>query len=168
MKNKLQENMYSVYLDCKNVTSAQPGDPDYFDIDAEDWNAPEVEPPSTLPENDTTYKCGADSDGKYYMTDIPETIPRVGKFIYNFFLFLVPLIIIILGSIDLVKAITSQKEDEIAKGRKLFIKRLIEGLIIFFAFAIVKLAISLATPSGQRVISCIDCVINFNGSCIKE
>ena len=111
----------------------------------------------------STYSCGNNM-----MTGIPNKIPKVGKFIYNFLTLLVPLVVVILGSIDLVKAITGGKEDEIKKGQQVFIKRLIAGLIIFFAFAITKTIISIVAYNSTNVISCINCFIKADGSCDKE
>ena len=64
-----------------------------------------------------------------------------------------------MGSIDLIKGITSQKEDEIKKGQQIFIKRLISGALVFFVIAIVKLLISLA--AGNNSDSIFSCVNNF-------
>ena len=76
-----------------------------------------------------------------------------------------PIILIILGMIDLGKAVVSQKEDEISKGRRVFIKRLISGLLIFLVIIIVKWGAKLINDSSEssNIISCIDCFMN--GSC---
>ncbi len=110
-----------------------------------------------------TYSCGGS-----YLTGIPEKIPKLTKFIYIFLQILVPIAIIILGSLDLLKAVGGQKEDEIKKGQQVFIKRLVGAAIVFFVFAIVKFAISLVSDSSTSIIDCIDCFLKNNDSCIKE
>lgn len=112
--------------------------------------------------------CGV-VDGKPTMKNIPAAVPRMTKFIYNFLQVLVPLAIIILGSIDLVKAISAQKEDEIKKGQQMLIKRLITAVIVFFVFALVKLLVSVVSDNSQGIVDCVNCFLtkenkycNFN------
>ena len=110
-----------------------------------------------------TYSCG-----RGLMTDIPSAFPKTGRFIYNFIQILVPLTLIILGSIDLVKSIAGQKEDEIKKGQQTFIKRLIGAVLIFFVFAIVKLLVSVVATDSTDILSCVDCILRFSDSCVLE
>lgn len=75
----------------------------------------------------------------------------------------VPIILVILGMIDFAKGIMSQKEDEIKKGQKTFISRLIMGAVIFFIVAFVKLLIGIVVDNSnnrQNIIACIDCFVN--------
>lgn len=77
----------------------------------------------------------------------------------------VPILLVVLGSIDFVKAITSQKEDEIKKGQKTFIARLIAGIIIFFIAAIVKLVVGLVSgDESTQLLNCADCFLNGSDS----
>lgn len=110
-----------------------------------------------------TYSCGGS-----YLTGIPTRIPKLTKFIYIFLQILVPIAIIILGSLDLLKAVGGQKEDEIKKGQQVFIKRLVGAAIVFFVFAIVKFAISLVSDNSTSIINCMDCFLKNNDSCVKE
>ena len=161
--NKFRDKGY-YELSCKMVQSNSGNSNSNSNEPVDPGEDPGMDPniPRLTPTNGTI------SCGNGYMTNVPENIPVIGKFIYNFLLILVPLIIIILGSIDLAKAIAGQKEDEVSKGKSIFIKRIIQGIIIFFAFAIAKLAISLATPSSKGIIACMDCILNNNSSCVKE
>ena len=73
-----------------------------------------------------------------------------------------------MGILDLVKSLTGQKDDEIKKGQRTFIKRVITGVIIFFIFSIVKLVISLVgDDNNESILNCVDCFINNNNSCIR-
>jgi len=74
----------------------------------------------------------------------------------------VPIILIILGMIDMLKAVSSQKEDEIKKGQKILISRILSGALVFFVVAIVQLVVNIITTNtGDSGIW--DCVCKFVG-----
>ena len=78
------------------------------------------------------------------------------------------MLLIIFGSIDFVKAIIAQKDDEIKKGQQVFVKRLIAGIIIFFIFSIVKIIVSFAADKDKKtnIINCASCFINYDENCV--
>ena len=95
---------------------------------------------------------------------IDEKIPNVVSALINVIKIVVPILLVIFGMIDLMKGITSQKEDEIKKGQQIFIKRLISGAIVFFVFVIVQLIISfVAGGDNKNIMTCAKCFIN--GDC---
>ena len=57
---------------------------------------------------------------------------------------IVPILIILLGTIDLAKAVIASKEDEMKKAQYMFIKRLIIGLAVFFVPVFVNIIMDLA------------------------
>ena len=57
---------------------------------------------------------------------------------------IVPILLILLGSLDFAKAVTAGKEDEMKKAQTTFVKRLIAGVAVFFAPVIVGLIMQLA------------------------
>ena len=65
----------------------------------------------------------------------------------------VPVIIILLGSIDLGKAVMAGDDKVIKKSQKMFIKRLIYGVVVFFVVFIVRAVFSLV-PEGATTYSC--------------
>lgn len=82
----------------------------------------------------------------------------------------VPVLLVIFGSIDFVKAIVQSKEDEIKKGQQTFIKRLIAGILVFFVIAIVKLIVSFAAEGNDKntIVDCVNCFLSGasdDGSC---
>ena len=110
------------------------------------------------------------SCGSGLLTDIPSMIPRVVHIIYLFIQIAIPVLLVIFGSIDFLKAVIAQKEDEIKKGQQTFIKRLIAGILVFFVFSFVKIIISFAADSkseGRKIINCASCLINNNSKCVK-
>ena len=97
------------------------------------------------------------------VTGIPKKIPEITSYIMTIVQIAVPVILVIIGSIDLIKGITSQKEDEVKKNQKIFVKRLVIAVLIFFIIVIVKFIISLvADSSSGNISSCIDCFLNNN------
>ena len=92
-----------------------------------------------------------------------KKIPEITSWLITVVEVLVPVILVIMGMIDFVKGLVSQKEDEIRKGQQVFIKRLITGIIIFFIVVFVKLIISAVSNSiaeKNNIVSCIDCFIS--------
>jgi len=90
-------------------------------------------------------------------------IPEITSWIVTIVEILVPIILVIFGVIDFVKAIVSQKEDEIKKGQQTFLKRALTAALIFFIVVIVKLlvsAVSSGKPESGNIFDCVECFIN--------
>ena len=60
----------------------------------------------------------------------------------------IPIILIVLGMLDLGKAVVASKEDEIKNAQKLLIKRAIYAIAIFFVVLIVQLVFGLLSSAG--------------------
>lgn len=60
----------------------------------------------------------------------------------------IPIILIILGMLDLGKAVMASKEDEIKNAQKMLIKRCIYAVAIFFVVLIVNLVFGLLASAG--------------------
>ena len=70
----------------------------------------------------------------------------------------IPIILIILGMLDLGKAVVASKEDEIKNAQKLLIKRAIYAVAIFFIVLMVTAVFNLVgTSSGQNTASWAAC-----------
>lgn len=108
------------------------------------------------------------SCGDKLLTDIPSMLPKIIHTIYIVLQILVPILLVIFGSLDFFKAVIASKEDEIKKGQQTFIKRLISGIIVFFVFAIVRLVISFAgdEDSKSNIMKCASCIINNDENCV--
>lgn len=59
------------------------------------------------------------------------SIVVVVKFILKIIQWVVPIILIVLGTIDLVKAVVAGKDDDIKKHQQTLIKRIIAAVIVF-------------------------------------
>ena len=102
------------------------------------------------------------------VTDIPRKIPELTNYFVTIVQIVVPVILVIMGSIDLIKGLTSQKEDEIKKGQQTFIKRAIAAIIVFFVIQIVQIIVRFVSGNDQNVAGCFNCFINGTsgtGSC---
>ena len=78
----------------------------------------------------------------------------------NLIQLVVPILLIVWGMLDLGKAVIAQKEDEIKKGQKTFMSRLIAAAIVFFIVTIVRLFISLVADDNEEIIDCINEILN--------
>lgn len=103
----------------------------------------------------TTVSCGE-------ITDIPQGIPKATRIIYLLLQILIPVALVVFAMIDLMKAVTAQKEDEIKKGQQTLIKKLISAAIVFFVFAFVKIIVS-ALADNTSIGKCLNCFIK--GDC---
>ena len=65
----------------------------------------------------------------------------------------IPIILIILGMLDLGKAVMASKEDEIKNAQKMLIKRCIYAVAIFFVVMIVQLVFGLLSTTKDGDIS---------------
>lgn len=106
--------------------------------------------------------CGGD-----LVTKIPALVPSVISILYNIIQVAVPVVLVVMGSLDLMKGITAGKEDEMKKGQQLFVKRLIAAALVFFVFLVVKLVISFVAGDennnkANRIMQCAECFINNN------
>lgn len=71
------------------------------------------------------------------------------RLIMNVICIAVPIVMIVLGSIDLFKAVTSSKDEEIKKKQQTLIKRIIAGVLVFLVPTIVSLLMNLLGAGGD-------------------
>ena len=93
----------------------------------------------------------------------PEVLPWLVSTIVNVIKIGVPILLIVFGMLDLGKAVMAQKEDDIKKGQKTFISRLIAAVIVFFVVAIVQLILNViakADDSNAGIWDCVNCFIS--------
>lgn len=103
------------------------------------------------------------SCGDGLVKTIPSIIPRISSSLYNSVMVLIPAILVLMGAVDLLKGIMSQKEDEIKKGRDTLIKRIIMGMVTFLIVMLVKLLVGVVAGNASKangVIGCVDCFIS--------
>ena len=96
--------------------------------------------------------------------NLPYKVLELSNFVVDVMQVAVPIILVLMGTIDLVKAVASQKDDEIKKSQSVFIKRLIMGALVYFVFVIVKLLISVI-GNTDGIWGCVECFIDNASKC---
>lgn len=100
--------------------------------------------------------------------DIPNGVYNLVHLVIMIIQIVVPILLIIWGMIDFVKAITSGDDSKIKNGQKTFIQRLIAAVFVFLIVVIVKLIFSVvdslgAMEGGASADDLWSCVQNFLG-----
>ena len=93
--------------------------------------------------------------------DVPNSIINIVHTIVNLIKIAVPIILIILGMLDMGKAVASQKEDEIKKGQKTLMSRCIAAGIVFFVVAIVQLLFGIIGADDDENDTMWNCINTF-------
>ena len=57
--------------------------------------------------------------------NLPEGVAATIKDVYNILLIAIPVVVIVIGLVDLLKAVSAQKEDEIKRNQSIVIKNLL-------------------------------------------
>ena len=78
---------------------------------------------------------------------VPNVLINIVRTVINIIKIGVPIILIVLGMIDMGKAVASQKEDEIKNGQKKLLSRCIAAGITFFVVAIVQLLVGIISSA---------------------
>ena len=119
---------------------------------------------NAIVDSDSYKSCGKNLLGQPLITEIPSQIPKITHIAYNIIQILVPVLLVLFCSIDLVKAVVAGKEDDIKKNQTVLIKRLIAAVLVFFVFAVVKFVVSISSDNGlfnnNRIIKCADCFLS--------
>lgn len=95
-----------------------------------------------------------------------QTIQLIAN-IYTIIKFLVPLLIIIMGSIDFLKAVMAQQEDQIKKAQSSFLQKIIAGALVFFVAVIVGWVVKLISDldtngetTAGNTFTCLNLMLN--------
>lgn len=108
---------------------------------------------NVLAVGDDTTTCGG--------FEVPDSLINIVSNIVTIIKIGVPIILIVMGMIDLGKAVSSQKDDEIKKGQKTLISRCIAAGIVFFVVAIVQLLFGIvAGGEDESIWKCISSFVN--------
>lgn len=93
--------------------------------------------------------------------DVLKVLTFAGYLLY-FAKILVPFIIILMGTMDYYKAVTADKHDELSKQTKIFIRRIILGIIVFFIPTILNTFMSLLSDRSDEIAlyeECVTCIL---------
>lgn len=73
----------------------------------------------------------------------------------------IPIILIVIGMTDLIKALTSQDDKQIKQATTLLIKKVVIGVVIFLVPTLVRLIMNIIAQEDYK--ACITCVTNVWG-----
>lgn len=162
---------YKKYIDSKERNSYAGADANskksYFVYDAVEKKE-SVSQTSTSNTSSTTKTTTSSDDVKLYRTvrcgntELPENLVKLISIAITAIQVVTPLILIVTGMVDFLKATTSSNEDGIKKAQQTFVRRLIAGAAVFFIILIVKIVVGFVnTKDSGNAIKCIDSILNF-------
>jgi len=99
--------------------------------------------------------------------DIPTIVGKLINLAYMAIRIGIPIILLIVGMVDLGKAVVAQKEDEIKKAQGLLIKKVIAAVLVFLLFMLIKYAINLVdkgNKNNESMWSCVNALLNYSDS----
>ena len=109
-------------------------------------------------------------DSKYIQCGskvIPSGIVEITRAVKNLLQIAVPLILIIVGSFDFVKAVTTFKDKDMKVKQKQFLRRLVSAALAFFVITLVEFVIKIVADSSDYT-SCIACAFSDKKYCGPE
>ena len=107
---------------------------------------------NTLKQTDSTYVVNGieTSDRQISCNELfDQSVIDLLNEILRYPRYIVPAIIIVLGTLDFFKAVTAGKEDEIKKAQRTFVKRVIAGVIVFLVPVLMNVIIYIANIAWE-------------------
>lgn len=106
----------------------------------------------------STYCNGLLGDGQ----GIPEIVGNLIHYVYLGIKIVVPILLVLFAMIDLGKAITAKKEEDIKKYQGSCVKRVITGIIVFLVLVIVEFLLGFVEPeTGSSSDSPVKCAMEI-------
>ena len=94
---------------------------------------------------------------------VPSKLPAFTSGLFNLIKLLVPIILIVMGMIDFLRAMMSSDEKKMKDSQHRFVTRLIAAVIVFLIMAVVQFAfssIAAGTDYKNGFANCMDCIFN--------
>lgn len=107
----------------------------------------------------TTYMSCGNQNG------IPYDLPG---FIRNLILIIkivIPILIIIMGSVDYLKVVFGNSKDDLSKAIKKFVTRLLAGVCVFFLITLIQLFVNMLGNDNDGLLACISCFVSDGSKC---
>lgn len=118
--------------------------------------------------NTCTISCGI-------VKGIPENLPVFTRKLVNIIKVLIPVILIILGIVDFLRATTSNDEKTMAESPKRFVRRIIASVLVFLVISFIQIVVRLISDASinsgddknpvDGVTECISCFISDKNAC---
>ena len=90
-----------------------------------------------------------------FCADMEPVLKIVGLVVFGIKV-AVPIILIVIGMLDLAKAVTEKKEDDIKAAQQKLIKRAIAAVLVFLIVTLVSLVMGLIGAGDYK--KCMDCI----------
>ena len=107
--------------------------------------------------------------------DIDPIVPGTIRMFVNILKIVIPIILVVLGMLDMAKAVMANEEKEMKEAQKKLIKRLIYAVVVFFIVALVQFVFGALAKADtgknsnnvdkNDTAACIACFISDKGSC---
>lgn len=78
----------------------------------------------------------------------------------------VPIILIVVGIVDLMNAVSQKKDDDIKKAQQLLVKRVIAAVMVFLVATLVSIVMRLVGNSAYT--KCMDCIDHPTSCTVEE
>lgn len=94
---------------------------------------------------------------------IDAMVPAITSTVVTVIKWVIPIIIIFLGLLDMAKAVIANEEKEMKEAQKMLIKRIIYGVVAFLVVALVQAVFGIIDSKSSDSVkskSCINCFIN--------
>lgn len=112
---------------------------------------------------------GFEDNGKItcgQLNDIPAALPNITRNIVNIIKIIVPILLIVLGMIDFVRATIASDDKEMKESPRRFIRRIIAGVVVFFVIAIIQFVFrAVADGNNSGALDCVSCFISNKNDC---
>ena len=92
--------------------------------------------------------------------EIAGEIVSIIRIVFNAIKIGIPIILIVVGSVGMGKAIAAQKEDEIKKAQALLVKQAIAAVVIFLMFQLVQILMSVVNVKSTSSWACVTVIVN--------
>ena len=97
---------------------------------------------------------------------IPVGVPAFTNSVFTLVKVMIPIVLIVLGMIDFVRAVVSGNEDKMRESTKRFQRRIIGGLLVFFVLTLTQFLIKVADPDEKSdMLTCIKCFVVDDDNC---
>ena len=110
---------------------------------------------------DITCDLNHNETEKCDLKDIPIQLPIFISRLINLFKIIAPIILVITGLIDFLRAVIASDEKQMKESQNRFIRRIVAAVFIFFIIAIVQFVINAISKDGT-ILGCFDCFISGN------
>lgn len=101
---------------------------------------------------------------------VPTEMASVTRIVIILLKVVAPIVLIIIGSTDFVKAVTGSNDKDIKEKQKMFFKRLIYAGLLFFVITFVQLVLNIASSKAdeKNFVKCLKCMTTSDSECSGE